>query len=245
MGDLPAHARVAACPVKRGGPVARAKRTARAEARRRYRAESAARETAIAEGSDPRSDSGSPQRAASTRPAQPSGRPGFLDGFRASLRPANIRADVQAAPGVLRSSRVLWIPFALEIAAGIVALVPGLLNYQIPAVAFSSLVAEPFVAPLLAGLLAPRGAWLFGLLSGLLGAVLYAIFLFSPAFDVVATQQLSVADKGQAILVNGVVGVVYGLLLGAFAGFYRRFLRATTPARSQARNRRPAPRSRR
>jgi len=75
--------------------------------------------------------------------------------------------------------------------------------------------------------------------------VLYAIFLFSPAFDAVATQQLSTADKGQAIVVNAVVGVVYGLLLGAFAGFYRRFLRTTTPARSQPRNRRPASRSRR
>lgn len=223
--------------------MARAKRTARADARRRYRTESAAR---AAEGE---TEEDAAEARAQSRPtptaARTTGRPSFLDGFRTSFQPANVRQDLAAAPGVLRSSRLLWIPFALEILAGLVALVPGLVRYEIPAIAFSSLVAEPFIAPLLAGLLAPRGAWLFGLLSGLLGAVLYAIFLFSPGFDAATTTQLTAVQKGQQILLNASVGVVYGLLLGAFAGFYRRFLRATTPARPQPRNRRPAQRSRR
>ncbi|HEU4671850.1 MAG TPA: hypothetical protein VFS32_03040 [Candidatus Limnocylindrales bacterium] len=224
--------------------MARAKRTARAEARRRYRTEAAAREADAADGEEIAPDARARKQPA-TATARPAARPSFLDGFRTSLQPANVRADVVTAPAVLRSSRLLWIPFALEIAAGLIALVPGLVKDQeLVAVAFSSLVAQPFIAPLLAGLLAPRGAWLFGLLSGLLGGILYAIFLFSPAFDAVATRQLTVGDKSQEILLNVVVGSVYGLLLGAFAGFYRRFLRATTPARSQPRNRRPAPRRR-
>jgi hypothetical protein len=229
--------------------VARAKRTARAEARRRYRSEAAAREAAALEGGGPDGEAPATDARSRKQPSststRPGARPSFLDGFRSSLQPADIRADVTTAPAVFRSSRTLWIPFALEIVAGVVALVPGLVkDQQIVAVAFSSLVAEPFIAPLLAGLLAPRAAWLWGLLSGLLGAVLYAIFLFSPAFDVVATQPLTAAQKGEQILLNAVVGGVYGLLLGAFAGFYRRFLRATTPARPQPRNRRPPQRRR-
>ncbi len=227
--------------------MARAKRTARAEARRRYRAEAAAREAAR-DGVAPDEEQAATGAPARRQPPSPSGRsgvrPSFLDGFRSSLQPADLRADLAAAPAAFRSSRTLWIPFALQVVTGLVALVPGLVRYEIPAVAFSSLIAEPFIAPLLAGLLAPRGAWLFGLLSGIVGAVFYAIFLFSPAFDVVATQPLTAAEKGQQILLNGLVGSVYGLLLGAFAGFYRRFLRATTPARPQPRNRRPAARRR-
>jgi len=237
--------------------VARAKRTDRAEARRRHRAELAARDVDAAEpGTDEpapttRSGTGRPptpaRRAAPARPTE-TARPGFLDGFRSALQPANIRADLAAAPSVLRTTPLLWIPFLLVIVSGVVALVPSLAVYQIPAFLVQTFVfPPPLIAPFLAGLLAPRAGWLFGLLTGLLAAVMFALLAAttpgtSPAGGPTITPDVRV----QYILYGLVTSPTFGAAIGAFAGFYRRFLRSTSARRpAPDRSRRQAARSRR
>jgi hypothetical protein len=238
--------------------VARAKRTDRAEARRRYRAELATRdvdESEAAEADEPaampptRAGRAQPstRRAAPARPAEPA-RAGFFDGFRSALQPANFRADVAAAPSLLRTSPLLWIPFVLVIVSGVIALVPSLAGYQIPAFLVQTFVfPPPLIAPFLAGLLAPRAGWLFGLLTGLVAAVMFALLAAttpgtSPAGGPTITPDVRV----QYILYGLVTSPTFGAAIGAFAGFYRRFLRSTSARRpAPDRSRRQAARSRR
>lgn len=225
--------------------MARAKRTGRAEARRRYRAEVVAREADAAETTEttPRAESTRrPADRGSVGTTAPSARPGFLDGLRTAMQPANVRADVVSAPSVLRSNRLLWVPFLIVAVSGAVALVPGALDYNIPQLLATTFVfPPPLIAPFVAGLLAPRAAWFFGFLAALLGAVFFAIVVATtPVPGATFTPEVRLQYIGYAF-----VSSIFGALVGAFAGFYRRFLRTTGPARQSDRARRATARPRR
>lgn len=115
--------------------MARAKRTARAEARRRYRAEHPLGADGLAEEDD--ADEGDEldeapvgaQRAPATRgPApRPSGSPaggrpvrmGAIQAFRQAYQPADVRADLKALPELLRS-RAVTIPALLVVISAVV-----------------------------------------------------------------------------------------------------------------------------
>src|ERR1700704_5744751 len=109
-----------------GGIVARAKRTARAEARRRYRAEHPLEADELdgvedEADADAGADEAPParRRSSSARPTEsrdggrPAGgrpaRPSALRAFRDAYQPADIRADLRALPELIRS-RAVTIP---------------------------------------------------------------------------------------------------------------------------------------
>jgi hypothetical protein len=234
--------------------VARAKRTDRADARRRYRAATVPANPDSETGdAEPASGGREGRRAArGAQPARsnqgPAGRPSIVDSFRSALRPANIREDVAAAPAILRSSPLLWIPFGLVIVSGVVALIPGLGSYQIPIFLVQTFVfPPPLIGPFIAGLLAPRAGWLFGLLTGLVGAVMFALFAATtPGSNVAGAPPVAADVRTQYILYGLVTSPTFGALIGAFAGFYRRFLRSSSPQRAnQNRSRRSNTRTRR
>jgi hypothetical protein len=115
--------------------LARAKRTARAEARRRYRAEhplgpdGLAEDDAVDEGDELDDAPLGGRRATPTRGPAPrpsgspaSGRPvrmGAMQAFRQAYQPADIRGDLKALPELLRSRAVL-IPALLVVISAVV-----------------------------------------------------------------------------------------------------------------------------
>lgn len=221
--------------------MARAKNTDRAEARRRHRAAMAAAEAA--EAGDTTGEDGAPvptvSAAAVPRDARASGtaksttatpqqRPGIVQAFRIAFQPADVRADLRTAPTVLRTTPVLWIAPVLVLVGGVFLLVPALRDSQIGSLAAQLLVVPPPLIPaFLAGMLAPRSSWLFGLLVGALAGIVFAIYVVSAPSTGVApvTDDL----RAQALLYAVLVSPLFGLATGAFAGFYRRFLRVSAP----------------
>jgi hypothetical protein len=220
--------------------VARAKNTDRAEARRRHRAAMAAADAAAGAAMD---DDGAPvpsvSAAAAPREARPSGasksapatptqRPSITQAFRIAFQPANVREDIRTFPSVVRSTPQVLIAPALVLVGAVFLLVPTLRDSQIGSLAAQLLVVPPPLIPaFLAGMLAPRASWLFGLLVGLLAGVFFAAYVVTAP----ATGVAPVTDdlRAQALLYAVVVSPLFGLATGAFAGFYRRFLRVSAP----------------
>jgi hypothetical protein len=109
--------------------LARAKRTARAEARRRYRAEHPLAEDGLAEEedadeADERDDAPvTGRRAPTPRSASPAGgrpvRMGAMRAFREAYQPADIRADLRSLPELVRS-RAVTIPALLVVISAVV-----------------------------------------------------------------------------------------------------------------------------
>jgi hypothetical protein len=229
--------------------VARAKRTQRAEARRRYRAvegttENPDLEMDEADALDTPADA--PARGNRTRKAGAGGtgrdaaapppRTGFMPALRRAAAPADIRADLRALPSIAIHSKALWVPLA--VIAGVTALffIPGVSRNPLVALLGNlALQPPPMILPFLAGMLAPRGAWLAGGIVALANAVAYGL-LFGVFTNSVQTglgfTYVMTTDQKVGVIVNAVLtSVPFGLLVGAFAGFYRRFLAMSAPAR--------------
>ena len=113
-----------------GGPVARAKRTDRAEARRHHRAEISSAEYIEADAVDaPSAPSAAPSRRPDGSPRPPS----IGTAFRASFRPFDWKGDLRALPTLLRH-RSFLIPLALTVGATAIAfLTNSQVNPEAPA----------------------------------------------------------------------------------------------------------------
>ncbi len=221
--------------------MARAKNTDRADARRRHRTAMAA--AAAAEAGEEVGSEGDPAPAVSAaavpRDARPSGtsrtaaaapaqRPSITQAFRIALRPADVREDLRTAPATLRTTPTLWIAPLLVLAGAVFLLVPALRDSQFGSLAAQLLVVPPPLIPaFLAGMLAPRASWLWGLLVGVLAGIVFAIYVATAP----STGTAPVTDdlRTQAFLYALVISPLFGLATGAFAGFYRRFLRVSAP----------------
>jgi hypothetical protein len=99
----------------------------------------------------------------------------------------------------------------------------------------------PMIIAFLAGMLAPRGAWLMGGLAGLASGVAY-VLVVTVNTDVLMTPlgftYLVSADQKLAYAQNVLITApVFGIAVGAFAGFYRRFLNMSAPQRQAAKKR--------
>jgi hypothetical protein len=231
--------------------VARAKRTERAEARRRYRAAST---DVTAEGDDALDTPAIPAAALprgyrDRRPASagetataPTARPGFLGALRAAAGPVDIRGDLRALPSILVRSKAGWVPALVILATAAALLVPSLASNQLVVMAGNVILQPPpMIIAFLAGMLAPRAAWLMGGLMGLLSGLAYVVVvtintdvLVTPlgfTYSVLAEQKIAYA---QSVLITA---PVFGIAVGAFAGFYRRFLNMSTPQRQASRKR--------
>jgi hypothetical protein len=228
--------------------VARAKRTERADSRRRYRAATtgapdvdAAEVPAVPAAAVPR-DQRDRRPSGSVPGAPPAQRQSFLTSLRAAAGPVDIRGDLRALPSIILRSKAAAIPGLVIVGATVAMLIPSLAANQFVAMAGNVILQPPpMIIAFLAGMLAPRGAWLMGGLAGLASGVAYVVIvsvntdvLMTPlgfTYVVSAEQKLAYA---QNVLITS---PVFGIAVGAFAGFYRRFLNMSAPQRQAARRR--------
>src|SRR6476469_3293570 len=210
-----------------GDDVARAKSTARAEARRRYRVEQAAADgTELGpEGLETEATASTTTKAKAAagtpaKPGTPAGRVGIGTAFRDSFRPINLRADLRALPDI-----------AFHFTHGTDIVTKFLFAYFIQTPAIGGVF--------IAGFLAPRAAWLLGVIVGLVSAICYSALLFSMFSATLAsgTSGTSAMDIATASLV---LSPTIGALFAAAAAWYRRFLALSNPNRG-----RPAPAAKR
>ena len=164
--------------------------------------------------------------------------------LRRAAGPADIRADIRALPTIAIHSKALWVPLAVIGGVTVLFFIPGISRNPIVALLGNlALQPPPMILPFLAGMLAPRGAWLAGGIVALANAIAYGL-LFGVFTNTVQTglgfTYTMSGDQKVGVIVNAVVtSVPFGLLVGAFAGFYRRFLAMSTPPRpAQAKSRR-------
>ena len=235
--------------------MARAKRTARADARRRHRAQVG----------DALPVTGGPEpEGATTEPAPPTGGPairrtvpgpgsrdrgerltqerpapagGIRNAFRLAFRPLTLREDIALLPRLLRN-RAFWLPCLL--AAVTVAAVVAFQGREL----VSQFLLTYFVYPppigglFLAGFLAPRASYLLGALVGIVTSVLLAVVVAA------APALFQGATPSQALVAGLVTSPLAGIFFASAAAWYRRFLHLASPARQVAARRPPPPRGR-
>jgi hypothetical protein len=230
--------------------VARAKRTARADARRRYRADQALVDTTQDEPSDVPSalptDGGT-----ETRPA-PDARRGIAAAFREAFRPLDLRGDLRTFPTTARN-KALWIPILLTlISTGLFIAVPPTSTSDLTGLVTSFLFQYFIVTPgigaaFIAGFLAPRASWLLGAIAGVVSAACYSFLGVGGYIPVAANAPRPVAQD--VVLAAFTIGPTLGAFFASAAAWYRRFLLLNNPNRGRARRsanptRRPDGRSR-
>ena len=205
-------------------PLARAKRTDRAEARRRYRAAMPApRGSRTSVDAESRVRRAAPTRrrrgTADVEPCRPDRASGAA--FRQSIHPVNVRDDLAApARGCVttprrsgcRSSSRSQRHRRVAITTGPTTSSPRLM--------FAYFVQTPAIGGVfIAGFLAPRASWLLGLIVGLVSAVCYSVDhprwrssarpSRRPARDVIVAGVPALADLRRAVrLRRGVVSPV-------------------------------------
>ena len=203
--------------------MARAKSTARAEARRRNRA---TRSVAGLESLD-QIDTVAPEPVPEVRP-------------RLFTMP-DIRGDLRALPSIFRQQRLLLLPPGLIVAGFVLAMIQPQLTDP-TATFWASRAAEILFVPygllpfFLAGFIAPRAAYLVGLLIGALNAVLLLVYIFTHP---VAGTDVTGQAAGLAL-----VAFLSGGIFAGFAAWYRRFLRGTQERSRAARAQRDAQKAR-
>jgi hypothetical protein len=230
--------------------VARAKRTARAEARRRYRAEQAPVDTTAEEPMDAPSE-GTAEAGTRTQPA-PDARRGIAAAFREAFHPLDLRGDLRTFPTTARN-KALWIPILLILisTALFIARPPtstsdfaGLITSFL----FQYFIVTPGIgAAFIAGFLAPRASWLLGAIVGAVSAASYSFLGLGGYIPVAADAPKPVAQD--LVLAAFTIGPILGAFFASAAAWYRRFLLLNNPNRGRTRRstnaaRRPDGRSR-
>ena len=215
--------------------MARAKRTARADARRRYRAATEPEFDIDVDAADT-----SPDAPAASSGSQPSARPensqarvGILDALRLSIHPPKFREDLASLPWLALHTKALWIPLLATVASAIAVIITGGKDV-VTAFLFAYFVQTPAIGGVfLAGFLAPRASWLLGLIVGFVSAIGYA------AYIAIAANRLPGADAPDPALVRDtivsafILSPILGALFAASAAWYRRFLRLSNPNRGR------------
>ena len=229
--------------------MARAKRTERADARHRYRAATTGAPGVDATVEAPVVPAAAlPREQRDRRPsgsapgAAPPPRASFLSSLRAAAGPVDLRGDLRALPSVVLRSKAALVPGLVIIATTVAMLIPTLAANQFVVLAGNVILQPPpMIIAFLAGMLAPRAAWLMGGLAGLASGLAY-ILVVTVNTDVLVTPLgftylVSTGQKlayAQNVLLTA---PVFGIAVGAFAGFYRRFLNMSAPQRQAARRR--------
>lgn len=216
--------------------MARAKRTARADARRRYRASINApdddldlddADEAAAAGAASRPAADQP-RASSTaqKPAAAVQRPGIAAAFRGAFTPVDVRGDLRALPRLLIDKSFL-LPVGLILAVAVVIYLTG--GQELISRTISPyFLAPPPIAPVfLAGFLAPRASWLIGGLIGVVQSVVVVLLVSSSALGPTTT---GVTDSS-LLAYSLTISVAFGAFYAAAAAWYKRFLRRANPQR--------------
>jgi hypothetical protein len=212
--------------------VARAKRTARAEARRRYRA---ATEPAF-DIDDETTDSPDVARAVrqprTAKPEDSQKRVGIFGALRAAYRPVHMREDLAALPLLLRH-RAVFLPVLAVVASAVLTVLSRGSNLELLArdILFANFVATPAIGGVfLAGFLAPRASWLIGALISIVGAGVYIVMGVAGLLPVLFAERFN-AFPIEASISTLSIAPVWGAFFAAAAAWYRRFLQMSAPAR--------------
>jgi hypothetical protein len=197
--------------------LARAKNTDRAEARRRYR-----EQTRAEQDDDLIADADASDETVAAPQAS-----GFS--LRDAFRMPNIREDLRILPGMLLTTRKLWIPFVILLISffAAVLLYGGALTGDLANIAslYVNLTLPPtalFVF-FIGGFLAPRASYLVGAVLGLFDALLITLLLI--AVPQAGTAGTASPELAIPLVSLWVTAVVVGVLAAGFAAWYRNFLR--------------------
>ena len=216
--------------------MARAKRTHRAEARRRYRSEQLTDQTADTELDGPVTAPPTASRQGATN-APP--RPGIGYAFRAAFRPLDARSDLRALPHLIRD-KALWVPVLLTLVstAAFVIVRPegrtdpvGVLTVFL----YQYFVVTPAIGGVfIAGFLAKRASWLYGILVGLLAAACYSFLVLRGFIGSAPTPETQNVAR-DVVLASFLLSPVVGAFFASTAAWYRRFLYLANPNRGRPR----------
>ena len=200
--------------------MARAKNTSRAEARRRTRG--AQRADLI--GGELAYDAADLSDAEEIQEEPQQRRPLF--------RMPDVRADLRAMPATLMSRRLLWLPLLLLLGGFAAILVAPGMAPEVQSILL--LYVQFFFIPpalftfFIAGFVAPRASYLFGLAYGLIAGVLWSVALLVSNTNIATGEPSATPTTDGPIAVLSqmlVIGALYGMLAAAFASWYRDFLR--------------------
>ncbi|MFL5685188.1 MAG: hypothetical protein ACJ77D_03955 [Chloroflexota bacterium] len=219
--------------------MARAKRTHRAEARRRYRSEQSLTAQADSDAIDAPADASAAARTTSaparSQPNAP--RQGVGSAFRAAFRPVDIRSDLRALPQLVRH-RALWIPIAITLATTVLFIVIqpegrtdilGILTVFL----YQYFVVTPAIGGVfIAGFLAPKASWLYGVLVGVVAAICYS-FLVVRGFIGTAPTAETQGLARDVVLASFFLSPIIGAFFASTAAWYRRFLYLSNPNRGR------------
>ena len=223
--------------------MARAKRTARADARRRHRAEQALIDIAPEDPSD--ASASQPAGGTSVHEPAPGARRGIAAAFREAFRPLDLRGDIRTFPATVRS-KALWIPILLTlISTALFIAVPPTSTSDLTGIVTSFLFQYFIVTPgigaaFIAGFLAPRASWLLGVIVGLVSATCYSFLGLGGYIPLAPGAAQPVAQD--VVLAAFTIGPSLGALFASAAAWYRRFLMLNNPNRGRVRRPANAPR---
>jgi hypothetical protein len=220
-----------------GESVARAKRTHRAEARRRYRSEQALTDqTADTELDGPETAAPPASRQA---PAHTPARPSIGNAFRTAFRPLDARADLRALPRLVRD-KALWVPVILTLVSTALFIVVrpegrtdaiGVLTVFL----YQYFVVTPAIGGVfIAGFLAKRASWLYGILVGLLAAACYSLLVLRGFVGTAPTTETQNLAR-DVVLASFTLSPIVGAFFASTAAWYRRFLYLSNPNRGRPR----------
>jgi hypothetical protein len=213
--------------------VARAKRTARADARRRYRAEQGLPPESELESENAADVASTTSPARAGAPAQPA-RIGIGAAFRQSFRPLDVRSDLRALPDIAIHTRALWVPVALTLFAAVLTAVTRGVDL-LSLFAFQYFILTPAIGGVfIAGFLAPRASWLLGVIVGLMSAVSYIVLGISGLLPAGFAEPFA-AQSTEAAASSLIISPIMGGIFASAAAWYRRFLQLSNPNRGRAR----------
>jgi hypothetical protein len=204
--------------------LARAKRTARAEARRRYRAEHPQEADALDEADELAELDDAPVRRGRPAPRSdgPSGpvrpaRVGAMRAFREAYQPADIRADLRALPELLMS-RAVTIPLLLIVISAVIlvlAVQMGPAGSGLPGASVGP-DASAAASPAASGAATGEAATVSGSPLGIVASILALLFLGIPSPPAIGGIYLAaILAKRSSYLAGGFAGL-FGSL-GALA----------------------------
>ena len=213
--------------------MARAKRTARADARRRYRAEQGLPTEPIDDDDAPAPAKGSSTPAATRATSVTNQRLGIGQAFRASFRPLDLRGDLRALPHIALRTKALWIPVALVVGSTVLFVVTRGTDMLTRVFLFPYFIQTPAIGGVfIAGFLAPRASWLLGVIVGLVAAACYSFLVLTVLSDLAAAA--GTPGLTQEVIASAfVLSPVMGALFASAAAWYRRFLAYSNPNRGR------------
>jgi hypothetical protein len=183
-------------------------------------ADSSARSAAASGARDVRSRPASPAAGSGATGTAPVG---FFKAMGAAYHQIHYREDLRYLPTLVTRTHAVWPSVLLAVVAGAILIFDDNPNDLLVGLA-SLVLPYPLVSAMLVGILAPRAAWMAGVIAGVTGglATWAVIAVATSRFE--ELQKLSGADLTAIAAQYMIVSVSFGALMGALAAWYKRFL---------------------